>query len=67
MPCFKVMALRKRAHNFVFSKGKVCSQIVANVNVKRFHIVTLSTAVSFSVKTFFFMKLTTYAIDKRDI
>ena len=49
----QVMALRKNAHNFVSSKGQVCSQIVVNVNVKRFRLVTHSTAVSFSIKTFF--------------
>ena len=59
MLCFKVMALRKSAHNFVFSKGQACSQknfrqIVVNANVKHFHLVKHSTAASFSIKTIFY-------------
>ena len=59
MLCFKVMALRKSAHNFVFSKGQACSlknfrQIVVNANVKHFHLVKHSTAASFSLNTFFY-------------
>ena len=62
LPCFQVITLWKRAHKFLFSKGQVCSQkllpqIVANINVKRFHIVTHSNAATFSMKILFFMKL----------
>ena len=66
MPCFQVMVLWKRAKKFLFSKGQVCSQIIlcqvlTNVNVKWFYIVTHSNTVSFSIKTFFII-LTTLLI-----
>ena len=51
-------ALWKRACKFLFSTGQACGQkilcqIVASINKKRFHIVTHSTAASFSIKTLF--------------
>ena len=58
LPCFQAITLWKRAHKFLFYKGQVCSQkllcqIVANINVKRFHIVIHSNAATFSMKMVF--------------
>ena len=53
---FQVIKLRRDASQFLFfvrqmSCQKILCQIVANVGVKRFHIVTHSYADLFSIKT----------------
>ena len=66
--CFQVMTLWRGGWPFLFSIRqiscqKLLCQTVANVGVKRFHIVTHSYAASILIKTFF-VKLTTFSSAK---
>ena len=70
---FKLWRFEKGTTNFFYLTDKyvvkkIVLQIVPNFNVKRFHITTHSNAASFSIKTFFFIRLKTFFISyTRDI